>query len=108
MAISLAGCGGSSTKASRDCFDVWNDGSNKAERSRVMGRFGVANVAGWRAEAANGTAKVEWRAGPSGATVTVNRGGPGNKGCGYLFHTSKRFLSISAEWKGKEIRWDVP
>jgi len=70
MAISVAGCGGSSVKASRGCFEI------------------------------------EWRAAPGSGTVKL--GGPGSKGCGYLFHSSKRFLSISALRKGESVRWDVP
>jgi hypothetical protein len=106
MAVSQAGCGGSSAKVSRDCFEVWNDGSNKAGQSSVIGRFSVANVTEWRAEAGSGTVNVEWRA--ERGSGTVNVGGPGSKGCGYLVHTSKRFLSISAERKGGNIHWDVP
>jgi hypothetical protein len=48
-----------------------------------------------------------WRAEASGGG-NVNLGGPASEGCGYLFHTSKRFLSISGAWSGKAIRWDVP
>ena len=69
-AISVAGCGGSSVKASRGCFEI------------------------------------EWHAAPGSGTVKL--GGPGSKGCGYLFHSSKRFLSISALRKGESVRWDVP
>jgi hypothetical protein len=105
MAVSLAGCGGSSRRASRNCFQVWNDASNKAGRSSVIGRFSVASVTEWRAESRSGSVNVEWRAAPGSGTVL---GGAGSKGCGYLFHSSKRFLSISAERKGRTIRWDVP
>jgi hypothetical protein len=106
MAVSLAGCGGSSAKASRDCFKVWNDVSNKTGQSTVIGRFSVASVTEWRAEAGSGAVNVKWRAEARSGTVSL--GGPGSKGCGSLFHTSKRFLSISAERKGGNIRWDVP
>lgn len=106
MAISVAGCGGSSTKASRDCFEIWNEGSNKAAKASVIGRFSVASVTEWRAEAGRGSVNVEWRAAPGSGTV--NLAGPGSKGCGYLFHSSKRFLSISALRKGGNVRWDVP
>lgn len=27
---------------------------------------------------------------------------------GYLFHTSRRYLSISGEWEGSAIDWGVP
>jgi hypothetical protein len=107
MAVSLAGCGGSSVKASRDCFEIWNDGSNKAGQSRVIGRFSVASVTEWRAQAGSGTVNVEWRA-AAGRNGTVNVSGPGSKGCGYLFHNAKRFLSMSAERRRGNIRWDVP
>lgn len=106
MAISVAGCGGSSTKVSRDCFEIWNEGSNKAANASVIGRFSVASVTEWRAEAGRESVNVEWRAAPGSGTV--NLAGPGNKGCGYLFHSSKRFLSISALRKGGNVRWDVP
>ena len=106
MAISVAGCGGSSTKASRNCFEIWNEGSNKAANASVIGRFSVASVTEWRAEAGRESVNVEWRAAPGSGTV--NLAGPGSKGCGYLFHSSKRFLSISALRKGGNVRWDVP
>jgi hypothetical protein len=99
VAISLAGCGGTSSKisrssnGSRDCFGVWNDASNKAGQSTVAGRFSIANVSEWRAEAGGGT---------------VNLGGPASEGCGYLFHTSTAYLTISGVWNGKAIRWGVP
>jgi hypothetical protein len=100
------GLGGSSTKASRDCFEIWNDGSNKAEKASVIGRFSTASVTEWRREAGRGSVDVEWRAAPG--SRAVNLGGPGSKGCGYFFHSSKRFLSISAVRKGGNVRWDVP
>jgi hypothetical protein len=106
MAISVAGCGDGSAKASRDCFAIWNDGSNKAAKASVIGRFRVASVTEWRAEAGRGSVNVEWRAAPGSGTV--NLGGHGSKGCGYFFHSSKRFLSISALRKGENVRWDVP
>lgn len=106
MTISVAGCGGSSAKGSRDCFEVWNDGSNKAAKASVIGRFSVASVTEWRAEAGRGSVNVEWRAAPGSGAVSL--GGQGSKGCGYLFHSSKRFLSISAVRKGENVRWDVP
>ena len=93
-AVSLTNCGGSSTKASRDCFDVWNAASNNARQSSVAGEFTVARVNTWRAEASGG--------------ANGNPGGPASEGCGYLFHTSKRYLSISGAWNGKAIRWEVP
>ena len=93
-AISLTSCGGSSAKASRDCFDVWNAASNKARQSSVAGQFTVARVNNWRAEASEGGSD--------------NLGGPASEGCGYLFHTSKWYVSFSGAWNGKAIRWEVP
>jgi hypothetical protein len=99
VAISLAGCGGTSTKTSHssnrswDCFGVWNDASNKAGQSTVAGRFSIANVSEWHAEA---------------GSETVTLGGPASEGCGYLFHTSAAYLSISGEWNGESIRWGAP
>jgi hypothetical protein len=90
--VSLTGCGGGSTKAGRDCFDVWNADSNQTRQSAVAGHFTVANVSRWRAVASGG----------------ANLGGPASQGCGYLFHTSKRYLSISGAWKGETIRWGLP
>jgi hypothetical protein len=92
-AISMSSCGGSSTNASRDCFDVWNAASNRARQARVAGRFTVARVSNWRAEASGGGNNLR---------------GPASAGCGYLFHTAKRFVSISGAWNGNAIRWDVP
>jgi hypothetical protein len=95
-AISLTGCGSGSAKSSHDCFKLWNDTSNMAGQGAVAGRFAVASVSEWRAEATG--------------SGTANLGGPESQGCGYLFHTSKRYLSISGEWKhGKgTIHWGVP
>jgi hypothetical protein len=59
----------------------------------VAGRFSVASVSEWRAEAAGGTVDLD---------------GSASTGCGYLFHTAKTYLSISGEWKGGSIRWGVP
>jgi hypothetical protein len=93
-AVSLTGCGGSSTTASRDCFEVWNDASNKAGQLSVAGRFSVASVSEWHAE-------------PTGSG-TANLGGPESQGCAYLFHSSKRYLSISGEWRRDTIQWGLP
>jgi hypothetical protein len=98
LAFGLAGCGGTSTNASRsangspDCLGAWNDASNKAGQSTVAGRFRVANVSEWHAEAGGGTVKL---------------GGPASEGCAYLFHTSTAYLSISGVWNGKAIHWGV-
>jgi hypothetical protein len=99
VAIGVAGCGGTSTNASRsmngsrDCFGVWNDASNKAGQSTVAGRFSIANVSEWRAEAGSGR---------------VNLGGLASWGCEYLFHTSTAYFSINGVWNGKTIHWGVP
>jgi hypothetical protein len=93
-AISLTSCGGGSSKASRDCLGAWNAASNKAGQSAVAGRFRIASVSKWRAE--------------SGGSGNVDLGGPASEGCGYLFHTSKRYVSISGVWDGETIRWGVP
>jgi len=96
----LVGCGSSGSKAdqgdgqsdvSRDCVDTWNAPSNQANQSVVAGRFTVARVSNWSAQASGG--------------------GPGageSQGCGYLFHTAERYLSISGAWEGQAIRWGVP
>jgi hypothetical protein len=79
---------------SRDCFDAWNDPSNQSNQSAVAGRFTIARVANWSAQASGGA-----------------NSGPGDdpsQGCGYLFHTSDRYLSISGIWEGQTIRWGVP
>ena len=91
-AASLAACGGGSAKASRDCFEVWNTKLNQARQATVARRFTVADVSRWFAE-------------PTGGG---NLGGPASVGCAYLFHTSKRYLSISGEWKGRAISWGAP
>jgi hypothetical protein len=48
----------------------------------------------------------EWRA--QASSGAVNLGGGTSEGCGYLFHTTASYLSISGVWKGKKIRWGVP
>jgi hypothetical protein len=57
----------------------------------VAGRFRIASVSKWRAEA--------------GGSRNVNLGGPASEGCGYLFHTSTRYVSISGVWNGNTIHW---
>jgi hypothetical protein len=92
IAGGLTGCGHGSAKAASDCFQVWNDPSNKAGQATVAGRFSIANVSEWRATAEG----------------SANLGGPEAQGCGYLFHTSKRYLSISGVRERKTIRWGIP
>jgi hypothetical protein len=86
--VGVTACGGGSTTAARGCFEIWNAKSNEARQRAVADRFTVADVSRWRAQAAGG----------------VNLGGPASSGCGYLFHTSERYLSISAERRGRMIR----
>src|SRR5262245_31792702 len=105
LLVGITGCGSDGSKpdpgdggptksaVSRDCFDTWNAKSNEANRAVVAGRFTVARVANWTAQASGGGA------GPSNG---------GSQGCGYLFHTSDRYLSISGAWAGQGIRWGVP
>ena len=92
-AVTLTGCGSHSTNALRRCFSVWNDASNRPRQAAVAGRFVIASVSEWRAELAAGT---------------VDLGGRANEGCGYLFHTTKAYVSISGVWRGGSIRWGVP
>ena len=33
--VSLAACGGGSTKAARNCFEIWNGSSNKVQQAKV-------------------------------------------------------------------------
>ena len=107
--VGLAGCGGSSTKAARSCFDVWNGSSNKAQQARVAHRFPSASVTNWMAQASAGSIDESWTASSSTdrASAGANLGGRANHGCGYLFHTSNRFVSFSAELKGKAVRWNL-
>ena len=87
LTAGLTGCTGGSTKADlrvgkaprRDCFEVWNADSNKARQAIVTGRFSIANVSNWLAQASGG----------------VKLGGPAIQGCGYLFHDDARYVSIS-------------
>ena len=109
-AVGLAACGGGSTKAARTCFDVWNGSSNRAQQARVAHRFPSASVTNWSAQASAGSIDESWTASSStepAASAGGNVGGRANHGCGYLFHTSKRFVSFSAELKGETVRWDV-
>ena len=93
-AASLTACGGTSKKADRDCYSAWNLDSNQARQATVAGRFTIAEVSPWRAQGDVGQNATS----PPHASF----------GCGYLFHTSKRYLSISGEWDGSAIRWGVP
>src|SRR6476646_5169688 len=82
------GGGPRQSQGSRDCFVAWNAPSNQRNRSAVAGRFTVARVSNWTAQASGGEDQ--------------------SQGCGYLFHTSDRYLSISGAWDGRTIRWGVP
>ena len=93
-AATFTGCGSSSKNADRDCFAVWNRHSNEANQAIVAGHFTIAAVSPWRAQ------------GYAGQRATSP---PAPRfGCGYLFHTSKRYLSVSGMWDGSAIRWGVP
>jgi len=109
--VGLAGCGGGSTKAARNCFEIWNGNSNKDLQGRVAHRFASASVTNWSAQASTGDITESWTA-SSGTTAplpgTGNVGGRASHGCGYLFHTSTEFVSYSAELRGETIRWNVP
>jgi hypothetical protein len=89
--ICLTGCGGGSVKASRDCFAAWNHAAT-AGHSPVAGHFTVARVSDWTAQAEG----------------SANLGGPASHGCGYLFHTSTHYLSISGRWNHNTIQLNVP
>lgn len=91
-AASLTACGGGSSNVARDCFAAWNESSNHNRQAMVARRFPIADVSPWMAEAAG----------------TGNVGGSPSHGCGYLFHTSWRYLSISGEWSGRTLRWGSP
>jgi hypothetical protein len=82
------------SQISRDCFDAWNAPANQRNQSAVAGRFTVARVANWVMQASGGVSD-----GPSSDQ---------SQGCGYLFHTSDRYLSISGAWEGRTLRWGIP
>jgi hypothetical protein len=107
--VGLAGCGGSSTKAARNCFDVWNGSSNRAQQARVAHRFPSASVTNWMAQASGGSIDESWTASSSTdrASAGANLSGRANHGCGYLFHTSRQFVSFSAELEGRTVRWNL-
>jgi hypothetical protein len=109
--VGLAGCGGGSHKAARNCFEIWNGSSNKVLQGRVAHRFASASVSNWSAQASASAITESWTA-SSGTTPpspsSGNVGGRASHGCGYLFHTSKRFVSYSAELRGDTVRWNVP
>ncbi len=108
--FALAGCGGGSTRAARNCFDVWNGSSNKAQQARVAHRFPSASVTNWMAQASAGSIDESWTASSatdSQAAGSGNLGGRASHGCGYLFHTARRFVSFSAELEGETVRWNV-
>lgn len=87
------GGGPKKSEVSRDCFDAWNAPSNQRNQAAVAGRFTIARVSNWSMQA-------------SGADTGL--GSDQGQGCGYLFHTSDRYLSISGAWEGGSIRWGVP
>src|ERR1051326_5937966 len=89
---SFTACRGGAAKAARDCFAAWNERSNHTRQAMVAKRFTIADVSPWVAEAAG----------------TGNVGGSPSHGCGYLFHTSWRYFSISGEWCGRTLRWGTP
>jgi hypothetical protein len=89
--LGLTACGASGTSIGRDCIHLWNARSNQVRQGMVAGRFPVASVAKWRAQPAGG-----------------NVAGDAADGCGFLFHTSSRYLSISAQTDGDAVRWGVP
>jgi len=91
-AVSLTACSGGSGKGAGDCFAAWNASQNQIRHALVAHRFKRANVSEWLAQ----------------ATSTGNVGGRPNRGCGYLFHASSRYLSISGSWRGRTLRWGVP
>jgi hypothetical protein len=107
--VGLAGCGGSSTKAARNCFDVWNGSSNRAQQARVAHRFPSASVTNWMAQASGGSIDESWTASSSTdrASAGAKLSGRANHGCGYLFHTSRQFVSFSAELEGRTVRWNL-
>ena len=76
IVLALAACGGSSTKASKDCFQIWNDTSNQRRQIIIAGLFTVADV-----------------------TTTSDT-------CGYIFHTEKRAFAINAKRNGSSVRRD--
>jgi hypothetical protein len=47
--VGLAACGGGSTKAARNCFEIWNGSSNKVQQAKVAHRFLSANLSRWSA-----------------------------------------------------------
>jgi hypothetical protein len=101
-AAGLVGCGGGKNDAARTCFDIWNGSSNTAQQAKVARRFPVANVSNWTAQASGDSVTERWTASPG---KSANLGGSGSHGCGYLFHTSRRFVSYSAELRGDSVRW---
>jgi len=109
--VGLAACGGGSTKAARNCFEIWNGHSNKDLQGRVADRFASASVTNWSAQASTSAITESWTASP-GTTAPLpasgNVGRRASHGCGYLFHTSTQFVSYSAELRGRTIRWNVP
>ena len=109
--VGLVGCGGGSTKAARNCFDLWNGSANKSQQTRVAHRFPSASVTSWSAQASGSSIVESWTGGSATvpeASTGDNVGGRASHGCGYLFHTSRRFVSLSAELEGETVRWNVP
>jgi len=106
--VGLAACGGGSTKAARNCFEIWNGSSNKVQQAKVAHRFLSANVTRWRAQGSGNSIVESWTTRSTKAPQASgdgNVGGSTSHGCGYLFHTSKRYISFSAELRGNAVRW---
>ena len=106
--VGLAACGGGSNKAARNCYEIWNARPNQAQQASVAHRFRSGNVTRWIARASKGGVTESWTASSSKVPHVSNLGGSESHGCAYLFHTSKRYASFSAELRGKTVHWGVP
>jgi hypothetical protein len=94
--VAFAGCGSHQDRRSvvhsHDCFAAWNSRGNEANRADL---------------AAHG---FSFRVGSVERGMVFGdpaRGGKAHEGelCGYLFHSSARFVSYTGDWRGDVLLW---
>src|ERR1051326_7635925 len=92
--LGVTGCGSHQTPRSvvrsHDCFVAWNAGGNERNRTDLASRgFTIGSVE---------------------RSTTFGDPAQGGKphesqGCGYLFHSTTRFVSYTADWRGDTLLW---
>jgi hypothetical protein len=89
LAAALAATASAAPTRRPSCLDAWNTTAPASARASVAGAdLPVVRIARWTAQAAGSTAA--------------------SHGCGYLFHSSASYLSISGEWDRARLKWGAP